>query len=176
MDCSLPGSSVPGILQEEILEWVAISISTLSSLSFCCSVTSSSLLSHGLQHARLPCPLLSPGACPDSRPLSQWWRSTILFSVIPFSYLQSFPASGSFPVSWLFAWGGQSIRASASASVLPKNPQGWFPLGLTCLISLQSKRLSRDFSSTTVRKHQYFSSQSFLWSSFHLHTWLLEKP
>ena len=98
-------------------------------------------------------------------------------SVIPlFSCLQSFPASGSFPVSQLFASGGKSIGASASASVLSMNSQGWFPLGLTGLISLQSKGLSRVFSNTTVQKHQFFSSQPSLWSSSHICMWLLEKP
>ena len=87
-----------------------------------------------------------------------------------------FPASGSFPMSQFFASGGQSIGASASASVLPMNIQGWFPLGLIGLISLQSKGLSRVFSNTTVQKHQFFSTQASLWSNSHIHTWLLEKP
>ena len=95
----------------------------------------------------------------------------------PFSScLQSFPASGSFPMSWLFASGGQSIGASASASVLPVNIQDWFHLGLTSLISLQSKGLSRVFSNTTVQKHKLFGTQPSLWSNSHIHTWLLEKP
>ena len=88
----------------------------------------------------------------------------------------SFPASGSFPMNWLFASGGQSFGASASAEVLPMNIQGWFPLGLIGLISLQSKGLSRVFSSTTIQKHQFFSSQPSLWYSSHIHTWLLAKP
>ena len=97
--------------------------------------------------------------------------------VVPFSsYLQSIPASGSFPVSQLFISGGQSIGASASASVLPMNIQDWFPLGLNGLIFLQSKGLSRVFSNTTVQKHQFFSIQPSLWSNSHIHTWLLEKP
>ena len=113
----------------------------------------STLRSCGLQYTRLPCLSPSPGVCSSSYPLSRWCHPTISFSVIPFfSCLQSFPASGSFPVSWLFASGGQSIEASASASILPMNVQGWFPLGLTGLISLQSKGLSRIFSSITVRK------------------------
>ena len=112
---------------------------------------SDSLQPHGLQHSRLPCPSPSLGACSNSCPLSQWYHSTILSSVGPFSFcLQSFPASGSFPMSWLFTLGGQSIGASASASVLPMSIQGWFPLRLTGLISLMSKGLSRAFSSTTV--------------------------
>ena len=92
------------------------------------------------------------------------------------SHLQSFPASGSFQVSWFFASGGQSIGVSASASVLPVNIQDWFPLGWTGWISLQSKGLSGVFSSTTVQKHQFFSAQPSLWSNSHIHTWLLEKP
>ena len=97
--------------------------------------------------------------------------------VIPFSScLQSFPASGSFPTSEFFPSGGQSIGASASASVLPMNIQGWFPLGLTGLISLMSKGLSRVFSNTTVQKYQFLNAQPSLWSNSHVCTWLLEKP
>ena len=112
------------------------------------------LHSYGLQHARSPCPPLMPRAFLNSC-LSSWWCHPIISSsVVPFSsYLQSFPASGSFPVSQFFPSGGQSIRASASAAVLPMNIQGWFPLGLTGLISLLSKGLSRVFSNTTVQKH-----------------------
>ena len=124
------------------------------------SVVSDSLRPHGLQHARLPYPSPSPGACSNSCPLSRWCRPTIFSSVIPFSScLQSFPASGSFQMSQFFAWGGQSFGVSASASVLPMNIQDWFPLGLTGWISLQSKGLSRVFSNTTVQKHQFFSTQ-----------------
>ena len=131
----------------------------------------------GLQHARLPCPPPTPGACSNSCPLSQWYHPTISSSVIPFSScLQSFPASGSFPMSQFFTSGGQSIGASASASDLPMNNKGWFPLELTGLISLQSKGLSRVFSSTTVQKPQFFSAQSSLWSNSHTCTWLLGKP
>ena len=94
------------------------------------------LLSHALQYARLPCPLPAPGACSNARPSSQWWQPTVSFSGVCFSLcLQSFPASGSFPLSQFFASSGQSIGVSASASVLPMNIQGWFPLGLTGLIS-----------------------------------------
>ena len=115
--------------------------------------------------------------CSNSCPSSQWCHPTISSSVIPFSScLQSFPTSGSFLMSWLFASGGQSIGAPTSASVLPMNIQDWFPLGLTGLISLQTKGLSRDFSTTTVQKHQFFSVQPSLWSNSHIHTWLLEKP
>ena len=102
--------------------------------------------------------------------------SNHLIPVIPFSHLQSFPASGSFQMSHFFASGGQSIRVSAAASVLPMNMQDWFHLGWTGWISLQSKGLSRVFSNTTVQKHQFFSTQLYLWSNSHIHTWLLEKP
>ena len=124
-----------------------------------------------------PCPSSTLGACSNSCPLSQWCHPTISSSVIPFSsHLPSFPASGSFPMSQFFTSGGQSIRASASASVLPMNMQGWFPLGWTGWISLQSKGLSRVFFNTTIQKHQFFSAQISLWSNFHILTWLLEKP
>ena len=116
-------------------------------------VMSDSLHPHGLQHARLPCPSLFPWVCSNSCPSSRWCHPTISSSVIPFSCLQSFPASGSFPKSQFFASGGQSIGASASASVLPTNIQGWIPLGLTGLISLLSKGFSTVFSNTTVGKH-----------------------
>ena len=123
-----------------------------------------------LQHSSLACPSPSPWVCSDSCPLSWWCHPT--FS----SCLQPFPASGSFPVCWLFTSGGQSIGVSASASILPTNIQRWFLLGLTGLISLQFKEFSRVFSSTTVRKHQFFGAQPSLWSNSHIHTWLLEKP
>ena len=130
---------------------------------------------HELQHARLLCPLLSPGVCSNSCLLSQWCPLTISSSVAPFSSCsQSFPASGSFPTSWIFTSGGQSI--GASASVLLVNILGWFHLGLTYLISWLSKWLSRVFSSTTVQKHQFLDVQPSSWSSCHIHTWLLEKP
>ena len=119
-----------------------------------------SLQPHGLQHARLPCPSPTPGACSNLCPLSQWCHSTISSTVVPFSScLKSFPASGSFPMSWLFALGGQSTGVSASASVLPMNIQDWFSLGWTGWISLQSKGLSRAFSNTTVQNHQFFTAQ-----------------
>ena len=141
------------------------------------SVMSDSLRPHGLQHARLPCPSPTPRVCSNSCPSSQWCHPTISSSVVPFSScLQSFPASGSFPISQFFTSDGQSIGASASASVLPMNIQDWFPLGWTGLISLQSKELSRVFSSTTVQKHQFFGTQVSLWSNSYIHTWLLEKP
>ena len=120
-----------------------------------CSVMSDSLRPHGLQHARLHCPSSTPRACSNLSPLSPWCHPTISSSVIPFSScLQSFPALGSFLRSQFFPSGGQSIWASASTSVLPMNIQDWSPLGLTGLMSLQSKGLSRVFSNTTVPKHQ----------------------
>ena len=157
------------------LELWAIKTNLYLFLLFSCSVMSNYLWPHGLQHSRIPCPSPSPGVCSRSFPLSQWWKPTISSSVIPFySCPQSFPASGSFPMSRLFPLGGQSIGASASASVLPINIYSWFSLGLTGLISLQSKGLSRVFS-TTVRRHQFFGTQSFLLSSSHICTWLLEE-
>ena len=129
-----------------------------------------------LQHASLPCPSPTSRACSNSCPLSWWCHPTISSSVIPFSScLQSFPASGSFPMSQFFVSGGQSIGASSSISVLPVNIQDWFPLALTDLISLLSKTLSRVFSKTTVQKHPFFDTQLSLWSDYHSHTWLLEK-
>ena len=146
-------------------------------LLFSHSGVSSSLQPHGLQHTRLPCPSPSPRACSSSCPLSRWCHPTISSSVVPFSScLQSFPASGSFLASQLFASGGQGTGASASASVFPMNIQDWFLLGLTGLILLQSKGLWRVFSNTTVQKHHFFGTQLSLWSNSHIHTWLQEKP
>ena len=146
-------------------------------VQFNCSVMSDSLWPHGLQRARLLCPSLSPRVCSNSCPLSRWCHPTISSSVIPVSSrVQSFPASGSFPVSQLFTSGGQSVGASASASVLPMNIQDCFPLGWTGLISLQSKGLSRVFSNTTVQKHQFFGTQPSSQSHSHIHTWPQEKP
>ena len=146
--------------------------------SCCCSsviVLSDTLWPHRLQHARLPCPSLSPGAYSNSCPLSQWCHPTISSSVAPWSSCpQYFPASESFSMNQLFASGDQSI--GASASVLPMHIQDWFPLGLTGLISLQSKGLSRVFSSsTTVQNNQFFSTQPSLWSNSHISTILQEK-
>ena len=125
------------------------------------SVMSNSLLPHGLQHTRLPCPSPSPRAYSNSCPLSQWYYPTISSSVIRFlSWLQSFPASGSFPMSQLFVSGGQSI--GASVSVLPMNIQGWFPLGLTGWISFLSEGLSRVFCNTTIPKRQFFGAPDSL--------------
>ena len=129
------------------------------SVQFSFSAVFNSLRPHGLQPARLACPSPTPRAYSNSWPLSPWCHPIVRSSVIHFSsHLQSFPASGSFPMSQFFASGGQSIGASASASVLPMNIQDWFPLGLTGWISLQSKGLSRVFSNTTVKKHQFFCS------------------
>ena len=140
------------------------------------SVVSNSLWPHGLQQARILCPSATPRACSNSCPLSRWCHPTISFSAIPFSSCpQSFPASGSFPMS-LFHIRYQSIGVPALASILPMNIQDRFPLGLTDWISLQSKGLSRVFSNTTVQKHQFSTAQLSLWSNSHIHTWLLEKP
>ena len=126
----------------------------------------------GLQHDRLPCPSPSPGVFPSSCPLNWWCHPAFSSSVSLFSFcLQSCPGSGSFPVSWLFASGGQRVGASASASVLPMSIQGWFPLGPT---PLQSKELSSVFSGTTVWKHQFFGALPSLWFNSHTYTWLPE--
>ena len=143
------------------------------------SVTQSclTLQPHESQHARPPCPSPTSGVHSNSCPLSQWCLPTILFSTIPFSFcLQSLLAFGSFPMSHFFESSGQSIGVSASASVLPMIIQEWFPIGLTGLISLQSKGLSRVFFNTTVQKHQFFGSQLSSQSNSHIHTWPLEKP
>ena len=138
------------------LRWVQFSSVAQSCLT---------LRPHGLQHTRPLCPSPTPRAYSNSCALSQWCRPAILSSGLPFaSRLQSFPASGPFQMSWLFSSGGQSIRVSASASVLPVNIQDWFPLGWTGWI-LQSKRLSRVFSNTRVQKHQFFETQLSLWFS-----------
>ena len=145
-------------------------------LLFSRSVMSNSLRPYGLQHTRLPYPSPSPRACSNSCPSSQRCHPIISSSVVPFSScLQSFLASGSFPMSWLFPSGGESIGASVSASVLPVSIQDWFPLGLTGLISLQSKGFSRVFFNTTVQKHWFFGAQPSLWFNSHIRTWLLEK-
>ena len=143
---------------------------------------SDSLRPHELQHARPPCPSptsrVYPNSCPSNvwHGIQRWCHPAISSFVIPFSFCpQSLPASGSFPMSQLFAWGAQSIGVSASASVLPMNIQDWFPLGWTSWISLQSKGLSV-FSNTTVQRHQFFGAQLSSQSNSHIHTWLLEKP
>ena len=131
---------------------------------------------HELQHARPPCPSPTPRVHSNSRPSSWWCHPAISSSVVPFSCFQSLPASESFPMSQLFARGGQSTRVSASASVLPKNTQDWSPSERTGWVSLQSMGLSRVFSNTTVQKHQFFGAQPSSQSNSHIHTWLLEKP
>ena len=154
-----------------------VSLSSLPNWAYCCfkifssihSVVSDSLRPHELQHARPPCPSPTPGVYPNSCASSQWCHPAISSSVVPFSSCpQSLPASGSFPVSQLFIWGGQSIGVSASASVLPMNTQDWSPLRWTGWISLQSKGLSRVFSNTTAWKHQFFDAQPSLWSDSHI--------
>ena len=140
--------------------------------SCCCSVTQSCLTLYYTTACSTP-GALSPGVCSNSCPLSWWCHPTISSSVVPYSSCpQSFPASGSFPRSWLFASGGQSIGVLTLASVLPMIIQCWFPLGLIGLISLQSKGLSRVFSSTIVWKHQFFGTQPSWWSNTHIHRWL----
>ena len=170
-------SFVDFLLTEVTTElWVEFSV--LHS-SFSVSSVAQSCLTlwpHGLQHARPPCPSPTPRACSDSCPLSWWCHPTISSSVVSSSYLQSSPASESFQMSQFFSSGGQSIGVSTSTSVLPMNIQDWFPLGLTGLISLQSKGLSRVFSNTTVQKHQFFSTPLSLYSNSHIHTWRPEKP
>ena len=138
---------------------------------------SDSLWTHGEQHMRLPCSSPSPEVYPSSCPLNQWCNLTISSSVTLFSFcLQSFPASGSFPVIQLFPSNGQIIGASISASVLPKSIQGWFPSRLTGLIPLLFKGLSKPFTNTTVWKHQFLGALPSLLSSSHICTWLLERP
>ena len=152
MVCNSSGSSVHGILQARILEWVQFS----SVIQSC-----PTLRPHELQHARPPCPSPTPRVHPNSRPSSRWCHAAISSSVIPFSSCpQSLPASESFPMSQLFAWGGQSTGVSALASVLPMNTEDWSPLEWTGWISLHSKGLSRVFSNTAVQKAYSFSRGS----------------
>ena len=137
---------------------------------------SNSLQLHESQHTRPPCPSPTPRVYSNSCPSSWWCHLVISSSVDPFSACpQSLPASGSFPISQLFTWGGQSHGVSTSASVLPMNTQDWSPLGWTGWIFLQSKGLSRVFSNTRVQKHQFFGTQLSSQSNSHIHTWLLEK-
>ena len=151
--------------------------STETYICCCCSVTRSCLTLCNSTDCRLPCPSPTPEACSNSCPLSWWCHPAISSSVVPFSScLQSSPASGSFPMIQFFTSAGQSIGASASASVFLMNIWDWFPIGLTGLISLQSKGLSRIISNNTIEKRQFFSTQLSLWSNAHIHTWLLEKP
>ena len=147
---------------------------TLLSLLHCLTM-SNYLLPYEGQHARPSCPSLSPGVCQNSCPLSWWCHPTVSSSIDPFSFcLRSIPALWSFPMSWLFASAGQSIVASAL--VLTMNIQCWFHSGLTSLIFLLFKGLSRVFSSTKAQKHHFFDTQPSLWSSSHICTWLVEKP
>ena len=192
MDYSLPGFSVRGILQARILEWVVMPSSRGSSQpmyqTWVSSVSSIQFSSVQLSHVQLfvtpwtvarqaSCPSPTSRAYSNSCPSCWWCHPTISSSVFPFSFcLQSLPVSGSFPMSWFFTSGGQSIGASASASVLPMNIQDWFPLGWTGWISLQSKGFSRFFSNTTVQKYQFFGTQLSLQSNSHIHIWLLGKP
>ena len=149
----------------------------LSSVQFNRSVMSDSLRPYELQHARPPCPSPTPWVPSNSRPSSRWCHPAISSSVIPFSSCpQSLPASESFPMSQVFAWGGQSTGVSALASFLPKNTQDWSSLEWTGWISLQSKGLWRVFSNTTVQKHQFFGTQLSSQSNSHIHIWPLEKP
>ena len=148
-----------------------------STVQFSRSDVSDSLRPHELQHARPPCPSPTLGVYSNSCPSSWWCHPAISSSVAPFSScLQSLPASGSFPMSQLFSWGGQSTGVSASTSVLLMNTQDWSPLGWTGWISLQPKGLSRVFSNTTVQKHQFFGAQPSSQSNSHIHTWPQEKP
>ena len=157
------------------LFWCAI-LRTKSSANFISSFVSDSLWPHESQQARPPCPSPTPRVYPNSCPSSQWCHPALSSTVIPFSSCpQSFPTSGSFPMSQLFTWGGQSIGAAASTSVIPMNNQDWYPLGWTGWISLQSKGLSRVFSNITVQKHQFFGTQLSSQSKSHIHTWPLEK-
>ena len=146
-------------------------------VQFSQSFVSSSLRPHESQHARPPCPSPSPGVYSDSCPSSPRCHPGISSYVVPFSFCsQSLPASESFPMSQLFAWGGQSIGVSALVSGLPMNTQDWSLLGWTGWTSLQSRGLSRVFSNTIVQKHQFFGTQLSSQSNFHIHTWPLEKP
>ena len=154
-----------------------MAIIMVSSVQFSRSVVSDCLRPHESQHASPPCPSPSPLVHTDSRPLSQWCHPAISSSVDPFSSCpQSLPASESFPMSQPFTWGGQSTGVSALASFLPKKSQGWSSSEWTGWIPLQSKRLSRVFSNTTVQRHQFFSAQLSSQSNSHIHTWPLEKP
>ena len=158
--------NVPSALEKNVLSaafrWNAVFMYIKliwSSVQFSHSVMSDSLRPHELQYTRPPCPLLTPGVHPNPCPL-RWCHPTISSSVIPFSScLQSFPASGSFPMTQLFTSAGQSIGVSASTSVVPVNTQNWLPIGLTGWIFLHSEGLSRVFSNTTVQKHKFFSTQ-----------------
>ena len=165
--CTCVGISEKKFLEKELSEQRCIHV------DFCCSASKShlTLWPHGLQHTKRPCPLPVSQSLPEFMCVESVMLSNHLILCHPLLLcLQSFPAPGSFPVSQFFPSGGQSIGASASASVLPLNIQDWFPLRLTGLISLQSKGLLRVFSNTTVQKHQFFRAQLSLWSNSHIHT------
>ena len=158
--CILISSALWSSILSKKSEWNISSVYLTSSIQFSCLVMLDSLWPHEPQHARPLCPSPTPGVHPNPCPLCQWCHPIISSYVIPFSSCpQSFPASGSFQMSQLSAWGGQSIGVSASTSVPPMNTQDWSPLGWTGWISLQSKGLSRVFSNTTVQKHQFFGAQ-----------------
>ena len=141
------------------------------------SIMFDDLRPRGIQHTRLPCPKPTPRAYSNSCPSIWWCHPTISSFVVPFySHLQSVQASRSSPVSQIFAQVAKVLGVSASQSVLPTNIQDRFPLGWTAWISLQSKGLSRAFSSTTVQKHQFFTAQLSLYSISNTHTWLVKKP
>ena len=158
-------------MQNTCLKYICRHSVQFSSVQLSRSVVSDSLRPHELQHARPPCPSPTPGVHSNSHPSSRWCHPAIWSSVVPFSsYPQSFPASESFPMSQLFAWGSQSTGVSALASFLPKNTKDWSPLEWTGWISLQSKGLWGVFTNTTVQKHQFFSAQLSSQSNSHIHT------
>ena len=157
---ALPAISSPNPWLEKLFCFLSLYFCIFYSVQFSRPVMSDSLWPQGLQHTRPPCPSPTPGVYSNSCPLSRWCHPAISSSIVLFtSCFQSFPVSGSFLMSQFFTSGSQSIRVSASASVVPMNIQDWFPLGWTGWISLQSKGLSRIFSNTTVQKHQFFSAQ-----------------
>ena len=161
-----------GLVKQELSFSLNTQFSTVQSLSHVWL-----MWTHESQLARPPCSSPSPGLHSDSCPSSQWCQTAISSSVVPFSSSpQSLPASESFPMSQLFAWGGQSTGVSDSAAFPPKKSQGWSPSEWTGWISLQSKGVSRVISNTTVQKHQFFGAQPSSQSNCHIHTWLLEKP
>ena len=181
---SLPSCSSRGRSQAWLSHWTAathrrvyFTQPSAQSVQFSRSFMSDSLRPHEPQHARPPCPSPAPGVHSNSCPSSRWCHPAISSSVVPFSSCpQSLAASGSFPVSQLFAWGSQSIGVSASASVLLMNTQDWSPLGWAGWISLRSKGLSGVFSNTIVQKHHFFRAQLSSQSNSHIHIWPLEKP
>ena len=167
-----------------LFHWVGLVVQYLKNLFYSCFVVvqlPSRVWLCSSMDCSMPgfflCPSLSPKVCSNSCLLNQWGHPTVSSSVSPFSsWLHPFPKSGSLPIRQLFASGGQSIGASVSASVFPMNIQDWFSLGLTGLLSLQSRGPSRVFSSTTVWKHRFCISEPCLWSISHIHIWLQGKP